>query len=153
MNFDALGQYELGASGIAAAILRGAALASQRLHTLSSAKAAGGDECSAVSTLATITHKDFEDAARAQVGHDEPINGRRFAFANQWPALRICMIARWLNTTSSYLHTSALTCTRQRSQLFAAFGDGKRVFQICQFCVHLIFATAYSLQRAAHTLL
>ena len=99
VNFDALGQYELGASGIAAAILRGAALASQRLHTLSSAsKAAGGDaSCSAVSTLATITHKDFEDAARAQVGHNEPVNGRRFAFA------------RCLNTTSSYLHTSALT--------------------------------------------
>jgi hypothetical protein len=37
--------------------------------------------------------------------------------------------------------------------LFAAFGDGKRVFQICQFCVHLIFAEAFSLQRAAHTLL
>ncbi len=82
VNFDALGQYELGASGIAAAILRGAALASQRLHALSSAsKAAGGDECSAVSALATITHKDFEDAARAQVGRNEPINGRRFAFA------------------------------------------------------------------------
>lgn len=43
--------------------------------------------------------------------------------------------------------------TRQRSQLFAAFGDGKRVFQICQFCVHLIFAAAFSSQRAAHTLL
>jgi hypothetical protein len=43
--------------------------------------------------------------------------------------------------------------TRQRSHYFAAVGDGKRVLQICQLCVHLIFAAAFSLQRAAHNLL
>ncbi len=90
VNFDALGQYELGASGIAAAILRGAALASQRLHALSSAsKAAGGDECSAVSTLATITHKDFDDAARAQVGRNDVTMSRSMADASH---LRDCSL-------------------------------------------------------------
>ncbi len=67
VNFDVLGQFELGASGIAAAILRGAALASQRVHKLA-AKKADGEEKGASSSMATILHKDFEDAARAQVG-------------------------------------------------------------------------------------
>ena len=62
----------LGASGIAAAILRGAALASQRvLKQAWATQKADGEEKSATSSMATILHKDFEDAARAQVGRDD----------------------------------------------------------------------------------
>ena len=62
----------LGASGIAAAILRGAALASQRVLKVALAtKKADGEEKSATSSMVTILHKDFEDAARAQVGCDD----------------------------------------------------------------------------------
>ena len=77
-----MGQFELGASGIAAAILRGAALASQRVHKLAlAAKKADGEEKSATSSMATILHKDFEDAARAQV-RDE--NNDRVFVAIAW---------------------------------------------------------------------
>ena len=67
VDFDALGQFELGASGIAAAVLRGAALASQRAHGIeSAAQKQNADERCAL-PVASITQKDFEDAARAQV--------------------------------------------------------------------------------------
>ena len=67
VDFDALGQFELGASGIAAAVLRGAALASQRAHGIENAahKQIAGER--GVLPEASITQKDFEDAARAQV--------------------------------------------------------------------------------------
>jgi hypothetical protein len=38
-------------------------------------KKADGEEKSATSSTATILHKDFEDAARAQVGRDENNDG------------------------------------------------------------------------------
>ncbi len=60
VDFDALGQFELGASGIAAAVLRGAATASLRQQ-----QAGGASNTDAAGVC--ITQKDFEDAARAQL--------------------------------------------------------------------------------------
>ncbi len=57
IDFDFLGQFELGAAGIAAAVLRGAAAASLRQQTAGLAAAAD----------VSITQKDLEDAARAQL--------------------------------------------------------------------------------------
>jgi hypothetical protein len=67
VDFDALGQFELGASGIAAAVLRGAALASQRCHNIESAAKKHKAEGPRVVQEVSIMQKDFEDAARAQV--------------------------------------------------------------------------------------
>ncbi len=57
IDFDFLGQFELGAAGIAAAVLRGAAAASLRQQTAGLAAASD----------VSITQKDLEDAARAQL--------------------------------------------------------------------------------------
>lgn len=70
VDFDALGQFELGASGISAAVLRGAALASQRAHSMEHAakkQKAEGQDVVQEASITSITQKDFEDAARAQV--------------------------------------------------------------------------------------
>ena len=66
VDYDALGQFELGAAGIAAAVLRGAATASLRQQLQHNA---GGGEAAAGTAAAGlfITQKDFEEAARAQL--------------------------------------------------------------------------------------
>ena len=65
MDYDALGQFELGAAGIAAAVLRGAATASLRQQLQH--PAGDGSKAAGAAAGMHITQKDFEEAARAQL--------------------------------------------------------------------------------------
>ena len=69
VDYDALGQFELGAAGIAAAVLRGAATASLRQQLQRTAGEGEGGKAAVGAAAAGmfITQKDFEEAARAQL--------------------------------------------------------------------------------------
>jgi hypothetical protein len=72
INFDDLGRFELGAAGIAAAVLRGATSASQRAQNSCGSMAqavAPGCVLQGAAVVACITQKDLEAAAQAQVNH------------------------------------------------------------------------------------
>jgi hypothetical protein len=111
INFDDLGRFELGAAGIAAAVLRGATAASQRAQNSCSSMAQSVDPCCALqgaAVVAVITQKDLEAAAQAQVHHIS----RALCFY-------ICIIG--------LSHSTSI----------AAEGDGKRSIQDRAICIHL----------------
>jgi hypothetical protein len=110
INFDDLGRFELGAAGIAAAVLRGATAASQRAQNCSSMAQSVDPSCvlQGAAVVAVITQKDFEAAAQAQVRH---ISRTLFFYF---------YIIGYSDATS-----------------IVAEGDGKRSIQDRAICIHL----------------